>query len=232
MMPYIRRSTLFWIISYLGLIHTATHTYAWESSVDPTLQLKVEAGYSHQGFPSSLIANETVYLYAPYLLAETSYELTHAWVVHAAYQNQFFSLQRSIQSVQGGIRYQLDILHYIPWFGIVWNYDIVRSNWNVYQNINQQNMTMQTMESSQDTASTQDNSMNMMNARTMIDESSLGDPLQWGIELGFDRRFSQEHVMSVTFRWFNLSGLSEAPSIFSLGVSWSFRWLLVDPFDD
>ena len=210
----------FHIIAYSALLYSS---YSQAADLDPTLQLKLESGYYSQGFQTSTDPKDDLtYLYAPYVLFETSYEVYESWVLQLGYHTQFFTEDRRIQRVQGGLRYQLDFLHYIPWFGVLLTYDLMRSHW---------------LKESMAEATNKQNSSNTMEDQIadhtqVITESLLGNPLQWGVELGLDRRLNQDHVISFTFRWLNVSGLSATPSIFSAGLSWSYRWVLFDPFTE
>ena len=91
-----------------GLLCLTSSLTNAEGLADPTLGLKLELGY------------ETSPIDSGYLRGEASYLVTQSWLAHASLQSHSSS-PLSSPTLGLGVRYQLDVIHYIPWLGVTAN---------------------------------------------------------------------------------------------------------------
>ena len=168
---------------------------------EDTLQLKAESGYACViEDPTKASTLEAERLHGGYALIEMSYALTASWVLHGGYQGQWYSEGQYLHRPLTGLRYQLDVFEYIPWIGILLGYDLGRTGW-----VSPVEEREEEMDADQESPS--------------IDP--LGDRLQWGLELGLDRRLDERHVIGGSLRWMNHSGLADPPGALTFGLFWA-----------
>jgi hypothetical protein len=182
---------------------------------DPTLRLKLEGGYdcvTYDPLTLGLTAEtppqegaQRARTHGAYALAEVSYALTPSWVLQGGYWEGRYTGGRARHKAVVGARYQLDIFHYIPWLGAQLSYDVGRAGWV---------LPLPPAEEGAPSPGAID---------------AAGPRLQWGLELGVDRRLSPAHSVSLTLRWLNAA--ATPPAGVAVGVSWTYHWLLFDPFE-
>jgi len=181
---------------------------------DHALRLKLEGGYDCvtyrplalglAGAAPTQEGADRARVHGGYALAEASYALSASWVLAAGYWEGRYEEGRARRKAVAGARYQLDVFHYVPWLGAQLSYDVGRAGW----------------------------------ARALPPPAAggaspgavdvAGARLQWGLELGVDRRLSPAHAVSLTFRWLNAA--ETPPSGVAVGLSWTYHWALLDPF--
>ena len=182
---------------------------------DPALRLKLEGGYDCVTYsplslgltatPPTQEGGDRARVHGAYALAEVSYALSSSWVLAAGYWEGRYEEGRARHKAVAGARYQLDVFHYVPWLGVQLSYDIARAGWE---------RPLPPAEEGEPPAGVVD---------------VAGGALQWGLELGVDRRLSPAHAVSLTLRWLNAA--ETPPSGVAVGVSWTYHWLLFDPFE-
>lgn len=87
------------LVTYFLISIPTVYADGW---ADPIIGLKLETGY--QSTPTSA-----------YTRAEISYLFTQSVLAHTSVQQRFSTQDRP--RIGLGLRYQLDIFHYIPWIG-------------------------------------------------------------------------------------------------------------------
>lgn len=101
----LRHLIISWTLACTLSATLSTRALLAEELADPTLGLKLELGYQGGPRASGLVR------------AELSYLITQSWLIQSSVQGLTSELSAP-PSVGLGLRYQLDVFHYIPWLGL------------------------------------------------------------------------------------------------------------------